>query len=301
MSESQLKKLCENLASIRKSTIVTIVLPKEPLVYRHLLEVRELIAEKTCEKLDIILHSTGGDINAAYKIVELFRRHCKYMTIIVPIYAKSAASLFILGSNEIVMGEIAELGPLDTQVSEREKGARKYTSALNPFKTLEELRKFALETLDVTVKLLLLRAELSVDEAIKHGMDFAARISSPLFVQLNTEKVGEYSRALAVAKEYGERLLRRYTKWQDERQRDKILEKIIRGYPSHDYIIDYEELKELGFDVRLPSNDEKPILEEIVKYVLHSSKTEIFSVCEGKHLNNNIENVKSEKREDIHA
>jgi len=296
MPESQLKRLCEQLASVRKSTIVTIILPGEPLLPKHLLEIQKLIGEKRYKNLSVILHSSGGDINATYQIVEFLRSHCEYMTAVVPIYAKSAASLFILGSDKVILGELAELGPLDTQIVEREKGARKYTSALNPFKTLEELQRFSLETLDVTVKLLLTRAELSVEEAIKHGMDFASRISTLLFAQLNSEKVGEYSRALAVGKEYGERLLRRYTKWQNAEDRDAILEKLIRGYPSHDYIIDCKELEEIGFDVSLPSKDEKPILEKIVKYVIKSSQTEILLIDEENRLDK-IKDPKSDKME----
>ena len=296
MPESELKQSTQQLANIRKSAIVAIILPEEPLLPKHLLEIQKLIGEKRCKKLSVVLHSSGGDINATYQIIELLRNHCENMTTIVPLYAKSAAALFILGSDKIVMGELAELGPLDTQIAEREKGARKYTSALNPFKTLEELQRFSLETLDVTVKLLLTRAELSVDEAIRHGMDFAARISTPLFSQLNSEKVGEYSRALAVGKEYGERLLRRYVKWKDGGKRDRILEKLIKEYPSHDYIIDYKELKDIGFDVGLPSKDEKPVLGKIIKYVIRSSQTEILFVT-GENYPNNVRKTKSKKKE----
>lgn len=299
MSESELRLLCRRFGKIRKSHIAAIVLPDEPLLPTHLLQIQECMAQKRFKNLDIVLHSSGGDINASYQMVELLRRHCEHMTTVVPIYAKSAACLFILGSDELIMGELAELGPLDTQIVEREKGGRKYTSALNPFKTLEELQRFSLETLDVTVKLLLTRAELSVEEAIKHGMDFAARISVPLFSQLNAEKVGEYSRALAVGKEYGERLLRRYTKWKNEDEKDAILEKLIRGYPSHDYIIDYKEAKDLGFDVRLATKDEEPVLAEIVKYVLQSSKTEIF--CDEGECSNNVNKAKSNEKEDKDA
>ena len=124
------------------------------------------------------------------------------------------------------MGEIAELGPLDTQMREQERGGMKYVSALNPFKTLEELQRFSLETFDVTVKMLLARAALSVDEAIKHSMDFASRIVTPLFSKLDTEKVGQYSRALAIGKEYGLRLVRRYSKWKKQRDIDTILENL---------------------------------------------------------------------------
>lgn len=297
MQDLNLKELCEQWARLHKSIVVAIVLPKEPLLFKHVLEIKKIVGDKKCKKLDVVLHSSGGDINAAYQIIEILRNHCEDMTAVVPIYAKSAASLFILGSNRIIMGEIAELGPLDAQIIERERGGRKYTSALNPFKTLEELQKFSLETLDVTVKLLLTRAELSVDEAIKHGMDFASRIATPLFAQLNTEKFGEYSRALAVGKEYGERLLRRYTNWQDEGERNAILERLIRGYPSHDYIIDYKEVKEIGFEVMLPSGEEKPILEAIVEYVIRSSQTQVLIVEDSR---NNLGMDRSKRKEATH-
>lgn len=276
MAENELKRLCQRLAGTRESGVIALVLPNEPLLPKHLLDAHARIADHACKKVDVVLHSSGGDINTAYQIIETLRRHCRSMATIVPIYAKSAASLFLLASDEIIMGELAELGPLDTQIVEREKGARKYRSALNPFKTLEELQKFSLETLDLTVKLVLGRAELSIDEAIKHGIDFAAKTSASLFTQLDIEKVGEYSRALAVGKEYGDRLLRRHLRWRDKHKRDQILEKIVRRYPSHDYIIDYEEVQELGFNVRLPSDEEKPIIDGIVKHVLGSSETEIL-------------------------
>ena len=275
MAKSQLTQLCEQLAKVRKSAIVSIVLPDEPISPQHVLKIHKFVNGKRCKDLSVILHSSGGDINSTYQIIELLRSHCENMTTTIPLYAKSAATLFVLGSDKIVMGEIAEVGPLDTQIGESEKGGIRYSSALNPFKTLEELQRFSLETLDMTVKLLLTRARLSVEDAIKHGMVFASRISMPLLSQLNAEKVGEYSRALEVGREYGERLLRRYTKLQNK---DNILKKFIWGYPSHGYIIDIKELKEIGFNADLPPEDEKPILEKIVECVLNSSQPEIFLV-----------------------
>lgn len=278
MPQLKLQDLCQELANLYASPIVSIILPKEPILPPHLIKLNDLIGEKKCQKINVILHSSGGDINTAYQMIELLRSHCDDMTIIVPLYAKSAATLFILGSNRIVMGELAEFGPLDTQIAEREKGGRKYTSALNPFKTLEELQRFALETVDVTAKFMLLRADLSVEEAIEHSIDLASRISTPLLSQLNTEKVGVYSRALMVGQEYGERLLRRYSKFQDKTQRNILLERLIRGYPSHDYIIDYKELIELGFEVKVPSGDEKRMVDNLMKYVIMAKDTDILMV-----------------------
>lgn len=121
-----------------------------------------------------------------------------------------------------------------------------------------------------------------MEEAIGYGMDFAARISAPLFSQLNTEKIGDYSRALAIGEEYGHRLLERYTKWQDKDTREIILDRLIRRYPSHTYIIDVKELQNLGFDATSPTNEEIPIINKFVDYVVKASQTEIQFVCEEK-------------------
>jgi len=280
MGDSPLKNECKKLADLRKSTLVAIVLPEESLVSTHLFLIHECINGKKCRNLDVILHSSGGDINIVYQIIELIRNHCEKMTTIIPLYAKSAASLFLLGSDNIMMGELAELGPLDTQVVEYEKGSPKFTSALNPFKTLEELRKFAVEVFDFSVKLIVKRSNLSPDEAIKHGITFASNITTPLLNKLDVETVGEYSRALMVGKEYGDRLLRRYTKWKNRDEREKILDKLIYRYPSHDYIIDYKEILDINFNAEYPNKEEEPIIKEIVKIILGLSETEIFCVNE---------------------
>jgi hypothetical protein len=281
MPDSFLKQQCKKLSVQRKSAVVALVLPDDSLYPTHLLKVQKCLEGKSFESMDVLLHSGGGDINTAYQTAEMLRNHSKAFRVIVPIFAKSAATLLTLAADEIIMGELAELGPLDTQILERQKGSRKYTSALNPFKSLEQLQSFSFETLDLAVKLFLNRAALTVDEAIARAIEFAANVSTPLYSKLDIEKLGEYSRALAVGKEYGERLLRRYTKWKhDDEARTNVLDKLVRGYPSHDYIIDFKEMQELGFEVRNPSEEEKPLIDAIAHYLVDTSATEIFCVCE---------------------
>lgn len=279
MVKSVLETTIHGLADARDSAVIPFVIPDEPILSKHLLKVQKCLAGNYHKCLDLVIHSSGGDIHVTYQLAELLRLHCERLTAIVPLYAKSAATLLTLAADELIMGELAELGPLDTQMLERLGGGKiNYTSALNPFKTLEQLQRFCLETLDVTVKIILTRADLSVDEALKHAIEFASQVSRPLFAQLNTEKLGEYSRALAVGKEYGERLLRRYSHWNSFDEIDNVLEKLIRGYSSHDYIIDFKELKDLGFAVRLPDASEKASIEALVQAVLKTSQTSIFCI-----------------------
>jgi ClpP class serine protease len=62
--------------------------------------------------------------------------------VVVPKMAKSAGTLICLGATKIIMGEMAELGPLDMQVVDRESGV--WDSALNETKSLQTLSREAL-------------------------------------------------------------------------------------------------------------------------------------------------------------
>lgn len=68
--------------------------------------------------LDLMIHSGGGDIDAAEKLIELVRRRVGtgHLRVIVPDYAKSAATLMVLGADSILMSDTSELGPIDPQV-----------------------------------------------------------------------------------------------------------------------------------------------------------------------------------------
>ena len=70
-------------------------------------------------QLDVLLLSGGGDIDAAYNLALLFRKFAvKELVFIIPRWAKSAATLLACGGNKILMSPIAELGPVDPQITE---------------------------------------------------------------------------------------------------------------------------------------------------------------------------------------
>jgi hypothetical protein len=75
-----------------------------------------LDAIDTCDNLDLMLNSSGGFGEVAEKIIEMCREHCsREFRVIVPNYAKSAATMIGLGADVIVMGYLSELGPIDPQ------------------------------------------------------------------------------------------------------------------------------------------------------------------------------------------
>jgi Serine dehydrogenase proteinase len=68
--------------------------------------------------LDLLLHTGGGDIDAAEKLITMVRTKVGNATlrIVVPDYAKSAGTLMVLGADSVVMSDTSELGPIDPQV-----------------------------------------------------------------------------------------------------------------------------------------------------------------------------------------
>lgn len=66
--------------------------------------------------LDVVLHSPGGSPEAAASIVRYLRTKFKNMRVFVPLAAMSAATMWALAADEIVMGKHSQLGPIDPQM-----------------------------------------------------------------------------------------------------------------------------------------------------------------------------------------
>jgi len=68
--------------------------------------------------LDLMLHTPGGDGDAAEKLISLARKKVGKgaLRVVVPDYAKSAGTLMALGADAVCMSDSSELGPIDPQV-----------------------------------------------------------------------------------------------------------------------------------------------------------------------------------------
>jgi hypothetical protein len=66
--------------------------------------------------LDVLIHSPGGYAEAVESLVQQLRGKYKHIRFIVPSLAKSAATMFVMSGDEIVMDTDAELGPIDPQM-----------------------------------------------------------------------------------------------------------------------------------------------------------------------------------------
>jgi hypothetical protein len=66
--------------------------------------------------LDIVLHSPGGSAEATDSIVKYLRTKFDDIRVFVPLAAMSAATMWALAADRIVMGKHSQLGPIDPQL-----------------------------------------------------------------------------------------------------------------------------------------------------------------------------------------
>ena len=67
--------------------------------------------------IDLLLHTTGGNVDVAEKLMGMMRSHVgeAKLRILVPDFAKSAGTVMVLGADSVVMSDTSELGPIDPQ------------------------------------------------------------------------------------------------------------------------------------------------------------------------------------------
>ena len=118
--ERSLKSLIEELERIRDSKIIMLTMDESRSIDGYLVsQIYDLMEQKVKENgplknLDVIIHSNGGDADAAYHVAKILRGYChEKLTFIVPRFAKSAATLLCCSGDSIVMDKPSELGPVD--------------------------------------------------------------------------------------------------------------------------------------------------------------------------------------------
>ncbi len=84
--------------------------------YSDLLPFQDQLSNLKGEEIDIILETPGGFAEVVEDLVELIRNRYIKMGVIIPGYAKSAGTIFAMAGDEILMGSISALGPIDAQI-----------------------------------------------------------------------------------------------------------------------------------------------------------------------------------------
>lgn len=174
---------------------------------------------KENKPLLLILHSSGGEAGSAYLIGKLCREYCNNSFVVtVPRYAKSAATIICCAANEIHMGSLSELGPIDPQIGN--------IPALGLKNSIEHIA-----------------------ELVKKYPESSEMFARYLSLSLKLINLGYYERIAESAMQYAEKLLLTH-KGLLPRPAKEIAYELVYKYKDHSFVIDKTESIEIfGKDV----------------------------------------------------
>ncbi len=122
------------------------------------------------DKIELLLYSPGGHPEIAFQMMKFLRGRFKTVNVIVPLEAKSAATLMCLGADKIYMGELAELWPIDIQLDDPLEQGGKSFSPLDEFKSMEYMRDLAIEWIDYYANIMLEQYQLPLHEGLRDAV-----------------------------------------------------------------------------------------------------------------------------------
>jgi hypothetical protein len=181
------------------------------------------------KSVDVLIHSTGGDALTAWKLMSVLREQFEHVAVLVPYMAFSAATVFSMGADEIIMHPHASLGPIDPQITmQLPDGSR---------------RQFAFE--DVGAFLRFLNTEVGLTEQAH-----VSSVIDRLFAAVDPVNIGAAKRASELATDIGERLLQMHMKGDEDRARARtIAESLNKKFFAHGDAVSRSRARDLGLKI----------------------------------------------------
>lgn len=216
----------------------------------------------------LILTTNGGDPDAGFRMVRCIHSHYKKFTLYVFGACKSTGTLISVGADKIIMGDLAEFGPLDIQLSGGDELSN--TSGLSYLQSLISLNERIYNSFEQNF-MELKAYGITTKTAAEIGSKLAIGIIDPIASQIDPLKLGDAQRAIKIASHYGERMTRNMADM-------GAIRKLITDYPSHSFVIDFKEMKDLfkNKEILRPDANEALIEMEFYGIVRTSAKKHLI-------------------------
>jgi hypothetical protein len=243
MSRDNRVKLISEIERIRRSKVICYITgDRQGLETRIGMDVFPLFYDLlsrvgSAEQLDLFLYSTGGITMAGWGLVNVLREFCKKLTVLIPFKAYSTATLIALGADEIIMGKLGQLSPVDPSVQ----------SPFNP-----QLKD---QFLPVSVEDVVGFLDLARKEANLSGEESSRVVFEKLATDVRPMALGNVYRVREQIGMLARKLLRAQIK--DDEKKDSIVSIFTRERYSHDYLISRQEAREeIGLNILNPVPDD---------------------------------------------
>jgi Serine dehydrogenase proteinase len=183
--------------------------------------------------VDLLLHTRGGDVDAAEKMITLVQATvgAGQLQIIIPDFAKSAGTLMALAADVLIMSDSSELGTIDPQIWSRDDNGKE-----NCHSVLSYLDAFKIHS-----------------DALKKDPDDP--VARQMLNKLDPTNLRNFEAIRDRARNFAEDQLKR--KGRNFSQIAGVLMDTTR-WPSHGQMIKWQDVKALGLPVEyLPARSER--------------------------------------------
>lgn len=219
------------LTSTRAQLEVNMAMDAVPVIHRHL---QALQTPKDETRIDLFIHSNGGDGTVPWRLVTLIREYCAEFNVLVPHHAFSAATLTALGADTVVMHPMGMLGPTDPTAQH----------PFNPPNPHVPGQVLGISVEDVSSYIGLVREDVGIqhEEELVQAFNILAQQVHPL-------ALGNVKRATSQSRMMGEKLLNlRGGEAFGSHELSEIIQKLTSQLYFHGHPINRTEARE---DVRL--------------------------------------------------
>ncbi|MDP3051741.1 MAG: hypothetical protein U1D96_09490 [Eubacteriales bacterium] len=233
--------LINRIASRRNSTVITYITGDRenvstriapdalPVIYRHLRQ------RSFYERIDLFLYTRGGDVLTPWRLVHLIREFTNHFSVLIPYRAYSAGTLVCLGADEVVMGKMGELGPIDPSV----------VNAFNPQDPSNPGARIPVNVEDVYSYLNLVR-----DEAGLRSEPELARAFTLLATKIHPLALGNVHRNHLLVRSLARRLLQTHKSPFPSEKIQGIVDSLTEKLYAHNHMISRKEAaQEIGLPI----------------------------------------------------
>jgi len=220
------------------------------------------------DDLDLFLYTPGGQTDAVWPLISLFREYAlRQFAVLVPFRAHSAGTLICLGADKIILGEAAELSPIDP------------TTVNHPFNPVDEVDKHTRR--NISVEEVISYIELAKDTA-KVGLqdsDHILEVFKGLSEEVHPIALGNVNRVHTQIRILADKLLRLHWGSEEEKARiPQIVDLLTKKLYSHTHALNRREAKEIlgeGLAVEATEEEQKLLWQLYEEYaqVLHLRET----------------------------
>ncbi|WP_169941422.1 hypothetical protein [Campylobacter sp. RM15925] len=228
----------------------------------------EILKGKKIQNAFLFIKSDGGSGIASLRIISTLRNYCKNITALVPANCASAATMMALGANEIVMGPLAYLTPVDTSLKHE----------LSPTNKNNELVSVSMDELSRVIKL------WKTNEKDKDENPYKS-----LYEYIHPLVFGAVDRASSLSLKICREILRYHI--DDEEKILKISERLNSDYPAHEYPILFREAEEIGLHVKKMDDELNEMLQELTLLYSEMGQRAFTDFDENSYHDNNIANI----------